>query len=140
MPRKHEYLGEPKLRPLPPRGVWELEEPFLYTTLGGIMITVPRGFITDGASTLGAFVEPIGGHYTVAALVHDYLYTVLKQGKHDAALGRRTDSYARKRKKADLIFREICRRQGVAPLVRFGMFVALRLWGANNFLKGLVVK
>jgi hypothetical protein len=128
----HDNLGKPKLEPFG-ASRWRLLEPFEYVTAAGRRIVIPKGFITDGASSpLRVLIRPLGGHYPVAALVHDWLYWCLNMGKPDPA--------APTRKAADAIFREVMRRSGVRPLVRFGMWLAVRAFGANPLLKRLAVR
>ncbi len=64
--------------------VWRLDEPLTYEVgaLGsGLMIEVPAGFVTDGASIpppLRGLLPP-WGRYSRAAIVHDYLLRVLAE-------------------------------------------------------------
>lgn len=54
---------------------WELLAPLTYIS-GPLTVVVPKGFVTDFASTprvLWPLVPPTG-RYTRAAVVHDYLY------------------------------------------------------------------
>lgn len=127
----HDQLGTPVLEQIG-MNEWRLSRTFSYLTDRGVKIVVPAGFITDGASTpFSTLITPWGGHYQVAALIHDYLYDCLNKGKPHRA--------APTRKHADYIFREICRRSGVAPLVRFGMWFAIRWLGANPLAKKVAI-
>lgn len=65
--------------------LWRLEQPLIYEVgeLGsGRHITVPAGFETDGASVPRFFwaVLPTWGKYSRAAVIHDYLGTLLVHG------------------------------------------------------------
>ena len=88
-----------------------------YTTKAGEVITVPRDFITDGASIPKAVWSIIGspftGKYKRAALVHDWLYHILKT----------TRIYA------DRIFLEIMQERGVSLWKRLSMYRAVRTFG-----------
>jgi len=87
------------------------------------IITVKRGTKTDIATIprlFWIFFPPIG-NYTKAAIVHDYLY--------------RTPSERVTRKEADEIFLEALVVSGVSPIVRYGMFYAVRLCGKRFFRK-----
>lgn len=56
---------------------WLVRDAFTYRTLAGWTITVPAGFITDGASVprpLWWLYPPFGGDYDEAAVIHDFLY------------------------------------------------------------------
>jgi hypothetical protein len=128
---KVEDLGQPQLEPYTEH-LWLLREPFVYTTLSGCTLTVPGGFITDGASSpFGYLIEPWGGHYPAAALVHDYLYVCRNAGKPHRC--------APTRKAADQLFLEIMKRSGVKPLVRLLMFAAVRI-GGMSAIKGFFVR
>jgi hypothetical protein len=127
-----EAIPFPRIKPIG-NGEWVLQEPYSYTTLGGCKIVVPSGFITDGASSpFHVLITQWGGHYGAAALIHDYLYSLFGKGYYHPC--------APTRRHADDIFLEIMRRAGVRPLVRLGMFVAVRALGANRWIKNLVIR
>lgn len=101
---------------------WRLLHPFTYKTLAGKEIIVPAGFITDGASSpLRELITSWGGHYSSAALIHDYLYTQLNHGNPDPAAPTRAD--------ADGILYEAMKRCGVNFWVRWAMWLAVRGFG-----------
>lgn len=57
------------------RDYWLVTEPFVYTLASGYYVTVPTGFLTDGASipkALWNMIPPWGDHGQ-AAVMHDYL-------------------------------------------------------------------
>lgn len=113
------------------KNVWRLMEPFRYRTDGGCVIEVPAGFTTDGASSpFHQLIEPLGGHYGTAVLVHDYLYVQRNEGKPHPC--------AKARKRADAIFLEAMRRAKVRPLVRLGMWAVVRLFGMEALKKPFV--
>ncbi len=86
---------------------WRLTDPLVYETKAGIIITVPKGFITDFAT----WIKPVG-RYTEAAVVHDYLYRI-KSG----------------RKYADRIFKEMMMRGGCTRARINMMYYGVRLFG-----------
>lgn len=85
------------------------------------IITVPQGFISDGASIPKAFHTIIGpyGDYFPAALVHDFLYSPASNPCH-----RGID-----RRMADSIFLEAMKDCGVGWLSRTTIFTAVRSFG-----------
>lgn len=106
---------------------WTLIEPFTYKT-----IVVPAGFVTDGASSpLRILIESWGGHYSTAALVHDYLYQQLNEGRPDPA--------APTRAVADGVLYEIMARCHVNLEVRWAMWLAVRAFGGPG-MRGLGVR
>ena len=97
-------------------------------------VIVPKWHVWDGASTLGLILRRWNSQYVVPTLIHDYLYEHLNHGNPDPK------TYAWRRKNADRIFRECLRDYGVNISVRIIMWTAVRAWGANPWLKMLVVK
>jgi hypothetical protein len=87
-------------------------------------ITVPAGFVTDGASIPQAFWSILGPHgeYFPAALIHDYLYS-------DASTG----FFNTTRKQSDDIFKEAMFNIGVAWPKREIIYRAVRLFGGRNY-------
>lgn len=105
--------------------VFRLDHYFRYASSKGI-ITVPTGFLTDGASIPRAFwniLSPFGPYFP-AALVHDYLYSPRSNAHH---LMSRLD--------ADLIFKEAMFNLGVGWLVRETIYRAVRMFGGSSFKK-----
>ena len=103
---------------------WELLEPLCYE-LGeegsGRTITVPAGFVTDGASVpraLWAFL-PTWGSYSRAAVIHDYLLHRLAVGNPHPEAPTRAD--------ADRVFDEAVCVCGTPRLVRWFLAVGVRL-------------
>lgn len=88
-----------------------------YTTNAGVLLTVPIGFITDGASIPKLFWSLIGspftGNYRRPSLIHDRLYIV------------QTTS----RGYADRVFLEGMKSEGVSWWKRRTMYYAVRLGG-----------
>jgi hypothetical protein len=93
------------------------------TSLG--WVTVPIGFVTDGASIPRLFwgiLHPYGSYFP-AALLHDYLYSP------------RSDSYKFTRKQADLLFFEAMFNLGVPWHWRHIMYKAVRRFGGFSYKK-----
>jgi hypothetical protein len=104
--------------------LWRIERDFTYEVgaLGsGRKITVPNGFLVDGASIPRPLwsLLPSWGSYSRAAVIHDYLcYRIGDKRPHPEGLDR---------KMADDVFLEAMRVCGTAPPVRFVMHSAVRL-------------
>ena len=119
------YKGSIVVKPLEDGIFWELLEEFSFKTKDTPeFICVPKGFLTDFASiprVFWTFVgSPASGKARRAAVCHDYLY---KFGKH---LGI-------KRKKADEIFLELMKEDGVGYIKRYSMFWAVRAAGSSSY-------
>jgi hypothetical protein len=104
--------------------LWAIEQPLIYEVgeLGsGQIITVPPGYITDGASIpryLWVFL-PSWGKYSRAAVVHDFLCTLLDRGvPHPQAPTRRD---------ADVVFYEAMGVCKVSLPVRLILWAGVRL-------------
>lgn len=82
-------------------------------------ITVPAGFVTDGASVPRLFwnIVPPYGRYLVAAIVHDYMYETAHNYK----------GYA------DAVFLLNMERAGVKKWKRIVMYYAVKLFGRGNY-------
>lgn len=102
-------LGKPKWYQLQK---YELTKDLVYATKAGVIITVPKGFVTNFAT----WIKP-RGRYDVASVIHDYLYTapVAKSSKH--------------RHYADRIFNEVMRRGGCSQARINMMYYGVRLFG-----------
>lgn len=97
---------------------WTLLEPLSYYG-----IRVDAGFTTDGASIprfLWAIV-PTWARYSKAAVIHDYLYSRLREG--------RPDPLAPTRRAADNRFFEMMVDLGVNVYVRWTMWLMVRIFG-----------
>lgn len=90
---------------------------------GFVTITVPAGFITDGASIPSIFWEFLSpyGEYFAAALIHDFLYSKLNQ------------KYTRE--ESDKIFLEAMDRLGISWIKRHTIYRAVRMFGWMPFNK-----
>lgn len=104
--------------------LWRLERNFTYEVGekgSGRTITVPQGFLTDGASVPRFLwsLFPAWGSYSRAALVHDYLCYRLHEGNpHPEGLTRRD---------ADRVFAEAMKVCGTAAPIRLVMYVGVRI-------------
>lgn len=116
-------LTEDQAFPLPLKGVfvgndqWKLWQPFIYDN-PPVKITIPVGFITDGASIpkimfIRRFIgSHWSGNYGKAAVLHDFGYF----------------SQIRTRKEVDRIFLEGMKILGVSRWKRGTMYNAIRLF------------
>lgn len=109
---------------LPDGQNWKVFTPLIYrSALPGIVqpITVPTGFVSDGASVprpLWWFL-PSWGTYSRAAVVHDFLCTELDAGRTTIVPDRRT---------ADAIFFEAMVDEGTGMTMRWLMWAAVRAY------------
>lgn len=100
--------------------LFKLLAPFTYLSSRGA-ITVPAGFVTDGASIpqcLWSIVGPTGPYFK-AAVIHDYLYS--------EANTRFT------RRKSDALFKEAMFNAGLDWPRREMIYRAVRLFGGKHF-------
>lgn len=105
-----------KLKPVN-NGKCILEADYIYS-INGFLITVPKGFITDGASipkSLQWIYDPYG-KYIKAAVIHDYLYSKY----NDTGINRTL---------ADKIFDFIMKETGVNGKTRRKFYVAVKYFG-----------
>ena len=91
----------------------------------GRTITVPRGFTTDGASIPQFLwgILPAWGRYSRAALIHDYGYACLREGRPHPEMPTR--------RAADAVFHEAMLVCGVSRPVAWLMWAAVRIGGAS---------
>jgi hypothetical protein len=97
--------------------------PFRYDSRIG-WITVPAGFLTDGASIPRIFwsiFSPTGSYFE-AAVIHDYLYSKASNWYIDRAM-------------ADTIFHDAMKEIGVGWLTRRTIHRAVRLGGWKGYKK-----
>ena len=102
-------------------GKFELVGDYVYQ-IENYVIKVPQGFITDYASIPRIFrpiVLPYGKH-SGACVVHDYLYS-------------KGCDLNIERKKADKIFLEILKEEGVNPILARLMYIAVRCFGKTRY-------
>lgn len=101
---------------------WQLVEP-LTVTLRRATYTIPRGFVSDFASVPRLFwsICPPYGKYTLAAVLHDYLYS--------------GGSFGTTRKEADRAFLEVMLGDGTKTWRAFAMYRMVR-WFGGRFWRG----
>lgn len=104
---------------------WKVFQPVVYE-VGEVgsdnVITVPSGFITDGASVPRPLWDllPAWGTYSRAAVIHDYLCRLIDDGHpHPLAFDRKT---------ADGIFYEAMVVCGTGATMRWMMWAAVRFY------------
>lgn len=90
------------------------------------VITVPENFITDFASVPwpASMLIPLSGQHNMAAVVHDFLYSIVGWKKLPYNMKDRT------RKECDLIFLEALRACGCSWLKSQIMYRAVRIGAA----------
>jgi hypothetical protein len=96
-----------------------LLEPFIYTTQAGLIILVPAGSTSDGASTppeIWPTIPPFG-RYWIAAFLHDYLYRYTQYPKAIC----------------DNIFKEAMVSLGVDALDAETIYLGVDLLGQSSF-------
>jgi hypothetical protein len=101
--------------------LWHLDIPLTFRRANGAEVTVPVGFLSDGASIPRPFwsILPPWGWYSRAAVLHDYLCTMIEaRTPHPEA----TTAHA-----ADAIFLEAMAASGVPVVTRYTMWAAVRL-------------
>ena len=104
---------------------WLLLEPLIYESARWGKIVVPAGFDTDLASIPQAaqsFISKVGRH-TAPSVVHDWLYVSAPVRNEDV------------RKRADQIFLEAMKGEGVGWWTRSVMYRAVRDFGAAIFYR-----
>jgi len=116
-------IPQPKLTPRPKENLYELIEEYSYKcTVDGetLLITIPAGFIYNGASipAIGWLVTytPFHPDVMVPALIHDYLY-----GDHSLGIDRYT---------ADSILYQMLVENGVKEITAEIMYQAVRAAGS----------
>lgn len=121
----HFYINNPTIRMTDDtnkgRMLFRLEEDLVVEVWigpGSLSITIPRGYITDFASTPRPlwFIFPPTGKYARAAIVHDYFYSYAD--KNDCT-----------RFFADTIFRELMCQLKVPTWKRVLMYYGVRFGG-----------
>ena len=103
--------------------LWILKTPFTFV-IGGLdgdeKVVVPKGFITDFATTKGLL--PAMGTYGKACVVHDYLCDFKKITRKDGSIRTCT------RKEGDYIFLEAMGVSNVNPLLKYVLFGIVRAY------------
>ncbi len=135
-------VKQPNMLPIPPDGTYELKETYTYFwEAKGTRwkMIVPKGYISDGASTPRLAWTIFGiipdGLIRLAALLHDFLYDhsgklpkgscmCVNQGIWVDCSGKTW-----KRKEADQFFANIMKEAGVSKFKRRIAYLAVRLGG-----------
>jgi hypothetical protein len=105
------------------KGLWEVTQPFRYETDGGQVLTVPVGFVTDGASVprpLWWFL-PAWGVYQAGAVLHDWAISLYVRGVHLENFDTR--------EKIDDLFLQASKDNGTPWFLRNLMYIAIRVFG-----------
>lgn len=97
---------------------WRVQRSFSYISKDGDIIIVPKGFETDFASVPRPFwnIFPPDGHYTQAAVLHDFVYNKRFVGN-------------RSRSKCDGLFLEAMKCLKVGKIERWTIYSAVRVGG-----------
>lgn len=115
------FLTALTLRHLEGQRRWQLTNPLSYETWTSSILTVPKGFITDGASIPRIFwaLFPPTGIYLEAAVLHDHFYS----GHYKWML----------RLAADKLFLEAMEDLGVSWWKRKIIWAAVRVGGSFSW-------
>ena len=94
-----------------------------------ITVHVPKGFVTDFASVprILWWLFPPHGRHGKAAVIHDYLYLLVRKGKYSRVV-------------ADSIFLSAMKELEVPLWRRYTMYLGVRLAGWTAVLNGKFVK
>jgi hypothetical protein len=115
--------------------VYELRFDY-HATINGLVISVPAGFQTDGASIPPAFQWAVGSpadpEYFAAALAHDWLYYV-HAAKRLNSIALITTLSPVTRAEADAALRDLLALNGVWRLRRNAIYYAVRIGGAGHW-------
>lgn len=100
---------------------WRVVEDARLTIFGGEII-IPKGFECDMASIPKCFqwFVPKRGKDIDVSIIHDYLYS-----EHSR--------YALNREEADIIFRELMKRNGMSEFKANLIFRTVRMFGENHY-------
>jgi len=124
------FLTPLVVSPMPDGRRWKLFYPFTFVWRSGglnIRIDVPKGFVTDFASSpffVWTFIPP-WGRYGKSAIIHDFLY----QNKLTQPRNIWERIFSRERKDADRIFLDGMRVLGVPKWKRKLMYWGVRASG-----------
>ena len=122
---KEMFKNKLKISPIKDSNFWILLDEFVYITKSGLIVKVPKNFKTDFASVPRLFwrILPVWGSYGEAAVVHDYLYS---QGKIS-------------RRDADLIFLGAMEESGTCWIIRWLIYLAVRIGGKSHYKSILIL-
>lgn len=100
---------------------WRVTAPLSYKTDAGKVITVPKGFISDGATIPGPYrplFHPDDARWFRSAIVHDYLCDMLHAGTPDPA--------AKTRSRADDLLYEMMVAEGNSKALAWTFWIYVR--------------
>jgi len=103
--------------------LWALLEPLAFVTAGGATLTVPAGFVSDGASIPWPFSVGFphwAPRYRRPSVLHDYLRRLINDGIPDPLVLTRA--------RADAIFLDAMRVCGVSWPVRNLFWLVVRIY------------
>ena len=106
--------------------LWRVTRPLMFGTPTGLL-TVPMGFITDGASCPGflyTLCPPMTGAHVEAAVLHDYLYSTDSDSAAPCS-----------RKAADQYFLAAMLNNGTGEKRAKAIYYGVRLGGSGSFKK-----
>ena len=106
--------------------LWRVTRPLMFSTPVGLL-TVPVGFITDGASCPGflyTLCPPMAGSHVESAVLHDFLYS--KDSDDDAMCSR---------KAADLYFLNAMIANGTGKMRAKTIYYGVRAGGKGSYKK-----
>jgi len=101
-----------------------LTMPFQYTTVDGVVITVPQGFKTNFASVPNLcklYIDDNSHFIRMPSVVHDLLYSA------------QSAEYGFTRKEADLILMQACIEKGMRVRKAKLIYYILRAFGKANY-------
>jgi hypothetical protein len=135
-----QFTGPLVIKEVIPGRRWQLVEPIRYEAVAegsGIVIEVPAGFETDGATIPAALrvVLAVWGTYGRAACVHDFLYGLIRAGDQRGlwetmpCINAPCASTARRW--ADAEFRTAMRACGTRPTLAWLIWASVSLFGAR---------
>ena len=121
------FTGSLQIEEIKPGILWKLMSPiefYIDSLNSGKKIVVPIGFITDGTTIpfILKYVIAVWGTYGRAAVIHDYLYNILKTNYIN-------HPYVKTRKEADRIFLQAMEVCGTGFFLRYALYISVRLFG-----------
>lgn len=120
------WTREPLIKILPHSDGWELATEAKFSDTSGFIV-IPEGFETDFASIPTFFQNliKVNGKHRLAALLHDYLYSV----GGDIGFNKLT------RKQCDTLFLEEMQKANVKWVKRKVMYRIVRIFGGSYWIK-----
>ncbi len=130
---KGRFLNEPEVKRHRPQNAawwkfwalasaWELLAPLEFVSADGTKYTVPKGFVSDGASVpwlLWFLISPTGALFA-AAILHDFLYSEEAKRRYGINISRA---------KADALFKEAAEADGAGGFKSNAAWAGVRVGG-----------